>query len=142
MFGYHVCYGHVDGRPDCGRERFDEFIRQTPVGYDLPVGERGDGLSGGQRQAITIARAVLRRPNVLVLDEPTSSMDSRSEDALKTCLRDYLEGRSLVLVTHRASLLSFVKRVIILDRGRVVADGPREEILKALTAGQVPTAGG
>ena len=120
----------------------DEFIRQTPVGYDLPVGERGDGLSGGQRQAITIARAVLRRPNVLVLDEPTSSMDSRSEDALKTCLRDYLEGRSLVLVTHRASLLSFVKRVIILDRGRVVADGPREEILKALTAGQVPTAGG
>ena len=69
-------------------------------------------------------------------------MDSRSEDALKTCLRDYLEGRSLVLVTHRASLLSFVKRVIILDRGRVVADGPREEILKALTAGQVPTAGG
>lgn len=115
----------------------DEFLSQSPVGYDLPVGERGEGLSGGQRQAITIARALLRRPSMLILDEPTSSMDSRSEAALKSCLRDYLAGRTLVLVTHRASLLSFVDRIIILDRGRVVADGPREEILKALAGGAV-----
>ncbi len=115
----------------------DEFLNQTPVGYDLPVGERGEGLSGGQRQAITIARALLRRPSMLILDEPTSSMDSRSEDTLKSCLREYLAGRTLVLVTHRASLLSFVDRVIILDRGRVIADGPREVILKALASGAV-----
>ncbi len=117
----------------------DEFLSQSPVGYDLPVGERGEGLSGGQRQAITIARALLRQPSMLILDEPTSSMDSRSEAALKSCLRDYLVGRTLVLVTHRASLLSFVDRVIILDRGRVVADGPREDILRALAGGTIAT---
>jgi ATP-binding cassette subfamily C protein LapB len=118
----------------------NEFIDKTSLGYDLPVGERGDGLSGGQRQAVTIARALLRSPNILVMDEPTSSMDIRSEELLKRNLNDYLKDKTLILVTHRASLLSLVDRVIILDGGTVVADGPRDEIVAALAAGKVGTA--
>lgn len=118
----------------------DEFIGKTSLGYDLPVGERGDGLSGGQRQAVTIARALLKSPNILVLDEPTSSMDIRSEELLKRNLTDYLKDRTLILVTHRASLLSLVERIIILDEGTVVADGPRDEIVAALAAGKIGTA--
>ena len=115
----------------------DEFISANPMGFDLGVGERGEGLSGGQRQGITVARALLRKPNILVLDEPTSSMDANSEQALKASLHDYLAGRTLILVTHRASLLSFVDRVIVLDNGRLVADGPRDEVIASLKAGQV-----
>lgn len=120
----------------------DEFVSGTAVGYDLPVGERGEGLSGGQRQGITVARALLRKPSILILDEPTSSMDSRSEQALKASLNEYLHGRTLVLITHRASLLSFVDRIIVLDAGRIVADGPREQVLEALAAGRVTASRG
>jgi len=118
----------------------DEFVGQHPMGYDLPVGERGEGLSGGQRQAIAIARALIHEPGLLVLDEPTSSMDTRAEEAFKARLARGLPGRGMILITHRASLLSLVDRLVVLDGGRVVADGPRQAVMEALAGGKVAAA--
>ncbi len=115
----------------------DEFVNRHPMGYDMPVGERGELLSGGQRQAIAIARAVLHDPPILVLDEPTSAMDNGAENRFRTRLTEELGRRTLLLVTHRASLLALVDRLIVMDGGRVVADGSRDAILKALAAGQI-----
>jgi ATP-binding cassette, subfamily C, bacterial LapB len=121
----------------------DEFVRTLSEGYDLVVGERGERLSGGQRQAIALARAFVREPSIALLDEPTSAMDQGTEELIKRRLATALQGKSLVLITHRPSLLSLVDRLIVFDRGRVVADGPRDSVMKALMQGQlraVPTA--
>ncbi len=115
----------------------DEFIRRHPMGYDLPVGERGEALSGGQRQTIAVARALILDPPVLVLDEPTSSMDHSSESRLKGRLEGILPGKTLVVISHRASLLTLVDRIIVLDGGRVVLDGSRDAVLQRLREGQV-----
>jgi ATP-binding cassette subfamily C protein LapB len=115
----------------------EDFVARHPLGFDLPVGERGENLSGGQRQAVALARALLLDPPILVLDEPTSAMDSGAEHRLKQRLAAFLEGKTLLLITHRASLLSLVDRLIVLDGGSVVADGPKDEVLKALAAGQI-----
>jgi ATP-binding cassette subfamily C protein LapB len=117
--------------------RVNEFAARHPQGFDMQVGERGEMLSGGQRQAVSLARAVLLDPSVLLLDEPTSSMDNATENALKSELRRYIKGRTLIIVTHRASLLDLVTRLVFLDRGRIVADGPRAEILEALRKGRL-----
>jgi ATP-binding cassette subfamily C protein LapB len=94
-------------------------------------------LSGGQRQAITIARAMLLDPPILVLDEPTSCMDNSSEAALKARLMETLEDKTLVLITHRSSLLSLVDRLIVVDNGKVMADGKKEDVLEALKRGHI-----
>jgi ATP-binding cassette subfamily C protein LapB len=114
----------------------DDFVSRHPMGYDMIVGERGETLSGGQRQAIAIARALLLDPPLLVLDEPTSFMDNAAESRFKARLTGELGGRTLLLITHRASLLSLVDRLIVLDGGRLIADGPREQVLKLLAEGQ------
>jgi ATP-binding cassette subfamily C protein LapB len=118
-----------------------EFASRHSEGYDMQVGERGECLSGGQRQAVALARALLLEPPVLLLDEPTSSMDNATEGRLKEALRDYIPGRTLLIITHRASLLDLVERLVVLDRGRVVADGPRDEILEALRQGRLRSIG-
>jgi ATP-binding cassette subfamily C protein LapB len=115
----------------------DSFIARHPQGFDLQVGERGEALSGGQRQAVAIARALVRDPNIVILDEPTSAMDKGSEDWLIARLREILEAKTLVLVTQRLSLLTLVERVIVMDAGRVVADGPRDKVLETLAKGQI-----
>lgn len=115
----------------------EDFAARHPLGYDRPVGERGQALSGGQRQAVAIARALIGDPPILVLDEPTSAMDNAGENGLKARLSAELTGRTLLLVTHRASLLSLVDRLIVLDGGKLVADGPKDQVLKALAAGQI-----
>lgn len=114
-----------------------EFVNRLPNGFDLQVGERGEGLSGGQRQAIAIARAELLSPPLLMLDEPSSAMDSRSEELFKARLAANLGTRTLVVVTHRASLLTLVDRLIVLDNGRVIADGPKDQVLAALAGGKI-----
>ncbi|WP_142848524.1 type I secretion system permease/ATPase [Telmatospirillum sp. J64-1] len=121
-----------------------DFLRRSGQGYDLAVGERGERLSGGQRQAICIARALLTDPPVLIFDEPTSAMDQSSEERFKQRLGDSLHGKSLILVTHRPSLLSLVDRVMVMDCGRLIADGPRDAVLQALAQGRVrlSTSGG
>jgi len=115
----------------------DSFVARHPQGFDLQVGERGEALSGGQRQSIAIARALVRDPNIVILDEPTSAMDKGSEDWLIARLREILEGKTLVLVTQRLSLLTLVERVIVMDSGKIVADGPRDKVLETLAKGQI-----
>jgi ATP-binding cassette subfamily C protein LapB len=118
----------------------DAFIRGHPHGFDLQVGEGGRMLSGGQRQAIVIARALLMNPPILLLDEPTSSMDNSTENAFKARLAPILPGKTLLLVTHRNSILSLVDRLIVMDGGKVVADGPKQMVLEALMKGRVRAA--
>lgn len=117
-----------------------DFIRTHPQGYSLYVGERGNSLSGGQRQSISIARSLLRNPSILVMDEPTSSMDAQSEALLVQRLKSVLSGKTLVLITHRPSLLELVDRLVVMDEGHVVADGPKDVILKQLQSGGIPLA--
>lgn len=118
----------------------DEFASKHPLGLDMPVGERGGNLSGGQRQAISVARALLLDPPILMLDEPTSSMDNTTESRFKARLNTILANKTLLLVTHRSSLLSLVDRLIVMDGGRVVADGPKSDVLDALASGRIQTA--
>lgn len=114
-----------------------EFARRHPSGYNMQVGERGMNLSGGQRQAITLARSLLLDPPVLLLDEPTSSMDNTSEDLIKKALQPIISDKTVLLVTHRASMLALVDRLIILDNGKIIADGPKETVMSALKKGQI-----
>ncbi|MGH6953789.1 MAG: type I secretion system permease/ATPase, partial [Alphaproteobacteria bacterium] len=120
----------------------DDFIRLNPAGYDLAVGERGDALSGGQRQAIALARGLAAERPVLVLDEPTNAMDANAENQFKARLMEILPGKTLLLMTHRYSLLSLVERLILIDGGKVVADGPRDKVLERLAGGREPRAAG
>lgn len=115
----------------------EDFVSRHPLGYDLNVGERGEALSGGQRQSIAIARALLLDPPILVFDEPTSAMDNGAESRFMQRIARELPGKTLLLVTHRASLLALVERLIVMDNGRIVADGPKDKVLKALASGQI-----
>jgi ATP-binding cassette subfamily C protein LapB len=117
-----------------------EFVDRHPLGFDRAVGERGQSLSGGQRQSIGIARALLNNPSMYILDEPTSGMDNSSETLIKENLKVSLKDKTLILVTHKTSLLSLVDRVIVLDGGKLVADGPKESVLDALKKGQLRVA--
>jgi ATP-binding cassette, subfamily C, bacterial LapB len=115
----------------------ESLVNAHPQGVDLQVGERGQSLSGGQRQAVAIARALVNDPRVLLLDEPTSSMDHASEEAFKANLKQVARAKTLIVVTHRTSLLSLVDRIIVIDGGKVVADGPRDKVVEALRKGQI-----
>ncbi|MGH8353382.1 MAG: type I secretion system permease/ATPase [Pseudomonas sp.] len=114
-----------------------ELARQHPQGFERPVGERGQLLSGGQRQAVLLARALLLDPPILLFDEPTSAMDNTSEEILRNRLQTWAQGKTLLLITHRASMLSLVDRLIVLDNGHIVADGPKEAVIEALRKGRV-----
>jgi len=107
-----------------------DFIATHPDGYNLKLAERGEGLSGGQRQAISIARALVGRPRLLIMDEPTSAMDVNAERLLIDRLKTQLPETTLIVITHKATLLEMVDRVIVVDQGRIVADGPKEVVLK------------
>ncbi len=113
------------------------FVNRHPKGFDMPIGERGESLSGGQRQEVAIARAVLMDPPVLLFDEPTSAMDFSTEAAFKERLRRYAAHKTLIIVTHRTSLIDLATRIIVVDDGRIVADGPRDKVIEALQAGQI-----
>jgi ATP-binding cassette, subfamily C, bacterial LapB len=114
-----------------------EFMGRLANGYDLRLADRGESLSGGQRQSIALARAIAGRPSLLILDEPTSAMDNQTEQALLTRLAQEVQDRTLILITHRPTLLRLVTRIILLDQGRIVADGPRDAILKQISGKQV-----
>lgn len=110
----------------------DRFISRHPAGYDMPIGENGKGLSGGQCQSITIARAIMGSPEILLFDEPTSAMDNSSELLFIQNMKRFLEGRTLLLVTHKVSLLELVDRLIVLQNGKIIADGPKVKVLEML----------
>jgi len=106
-----------------------DFLATHPDGYNLKLSERGEGLSGGQRQAIAIARALVGQPAVLIMDEPTSAMDVNAEKLLIQRLKDHLQKSTLIVITHKGTLLELVDRVIVMEQGRVVADGPKDKVL-------------
>lgn len=130
------------GRPECTADEFLRVLRLTgldhvaakhPKGINLPIGESGEGLSGGQRQLVSLARSLLARPKLLLLDEPTSAMDTQTEALFLEHLKRATEGQALVVVTHRPSLLALVDRIVVVDDGKIVADGPKAEILAKLS---------
>jgi len=112
-----------------------EFLRDSQAGLDTLVGERGEALSGGQRQAVAIARSLLYDPPILILDEPTASMDPASENRLKSRLETLSKDKTTILITHKGTMLDLVDKLILMDRGRLVAFGPKDEVIKKLQAG-------
>lgn len=116
-----------------------EFLKESQAGLDTPVGERGEALSGGQRQAVAIARSLLYDPPVLILDEPTASLDPASEQRLLKRMVALCEGKTTILITHKGTMLTLVDKIMLLDRGRVVDFGPKDIIIKKLQSRQYGT---
>lgn len=107
-----------------------DFARLHPLGLDMPVGEQGRGLSGGQAQAVCLVRALVGNPHLVILDEPTSNLDGAAEERLRVRLTPFLAGRTFIVFTHRLSMLRLVNRVVVLDNGRIVRDGPVQDMVK------------
>ncbi|WP_221892333.1 type I secretion system permease/ATPase [Teredinibacter haidensis] len=114
-----------------------DFVNTHPNGFDMVIGERGDSISGGQRKSIALARAVVHDPQVLLLDEPTGSMDHSTETWINNKIQEFSEGKTVLVATHRTSVLGWVDRIIVIDNGQVVADGPRDSVASALREGRI-----
>ncbi|MFE0843459.1 type I secretion system permease/ATPase [Achromobacter insolitus] len=114
-----------------------DFANLHPDGFDMVIGERGESLSGGQRQSVAVARALINDPPILLLDEPSSNMDHQSEAQLRKRLGEASATKTILLVTHRTALLDLVDRLIVIDNGHIVADGPKEQVVEALRQGRV-----
>jgi ATP-binding cassette subfamily C protein LapB len=111
----------------------DQVIQNHPQGLELSIAEGGRGLSGGQRQLVGLTRMLLATPKVLLLDEPTASMDAKLENRVMQHLFENMPAQSsIVVVTHKPSVLSYVSRILVVDKGRLVLDGPRDEVLSRL----------
>jgi ATP-binding cassette subfamily C protein LapB len=117
-----------------------DFASHHPEGLDLNVGERGRALSGGQRQSVILARALLLDPPLLILDEPTSNMDNSTEAKFMQRLQSIIGDKSLIMVTHKPVLLKMVDQMMVLDSGRVVAYGEKEDVMKQLSSNSIQTA--
>ena len=107
-----------------------EFVSKHPDGYGYKLKEKGEGLSGGQRQAINIARALVGRPPILLMDEPTSAMDLSHESDLIANLKNQVVTQTILMITHRTSILELATRVLVLDQGKLVAQGPKTEFMR------------
>ena len=110
----------------------DEFISKIPGGYDLLLSDGGKGLSGGQRQAIALARSIVHKPSHFILDEPTSAMDMNAENLFINQVGSILKESTMLIVTHRMPLLNLVDRIIVMNEGQIVEDGPKDEIIQKL----------
>lgn len=116
----------------CG---LDVLLQQAGISLEFEIGEGGARLSGGQKQAIALARAMIRRPQIMLLDEPTNGMDHTLENHVRQALQQFARDKTLILVTHRTTLLGLVDRLVLIEGGKVAADGPRDSILKLLAQG-------
>ena len=120
----------------CAKTGVDQLIESHPRGFDMPVGERGNNLSTGQKQNLTIARLLLSQPKIVFLDEPSGAMDLASEQQLIRCLKDaFTPETTLIMATHRHSMLELIDRLVVMDRGKVVADGPKQDVIAAMKRG-------
>lgn len=115
----------------------DEFIRKHPQGYEMPIGERGMGLSGGQRQSIGIARAILFESPIVIMDEPSASMDQMSENRLIGNLKTYVEDKTAIFITQKNTILSVVDRIIVMNEGQIYLDGPKDQVIAKLSGGSI-----
>jgi len=140
LFSASVHENIAYARPDASREDVEaaarraqahEFVAALPEGYDTLIGERGLTLSGGQRQRLAIARALLADPRILILDDATSSVDASTEQEIKTALREVMEGRTTFVIAHRLSTIALADEIAVLERGRLVARGPHDELVEA-----------
>nr|WP_307836134.1 type I secretion system permease/ATPase [Chromobacterium sp. ASV5] len=120
-----------------GQAGLTDFINSHPQGFDMLISERGESLSGGQRKAVAIARALLNAPPILLLDEPTSNMDHSTESQIHATLAEAAKGKTMLLVTHHNALLELADRLIVIDQGAIVADGPKDKVIRALQQGKV-----
>ncbi len=131
----NIRYGRRDATDEDVKEaahlaHCDEFIANLPKGYDTYVGERGVKLSGGERQRVAIARAILKNAPILVLDEATSALDSESESLIQDALQNLIKGKTVIVIAHRLSTIKGMNRIIVISRGKIVEDGPHEELIK------------
>ena len=110
----------------------EEFVKRHPMGFNMPVGERGEGLSGGQRQSVAIARAIISKAPIMLLDEPTANLDQTSEKRFLENFDNIFKDKTLIIVTQKPTLLPFVDRIIVMHEGRLIMDGPRDEVLAKL----------
>ncbi|NBI42181.1 type I secretion system permease/ATPase [[Haemophilus] felis] len=110
----------------------ERIIQGHPRGLDMPLGENGMGLSGGQKQLVALARMTLKDPRVVLLDEPTASLDQASENQVLNALANWCQNRTMIVVTHRPQVLKLVDRIVVIDNGQIVMDGPRDAVLKRL----------
>jgi ATP-binding cassette subfamily B protein len=108
-----------------------EFVAALPKGYDTVIGEHGYSLSGGQRQRVAIARAILADPRVLILDDATSSVDPTKEHEIRAALAEVMRGRTTIVIAHRIATIALADRVVLLDEGRVLAEGTHESLLES-----------
>ena len=115
----------------------ESLVNSHPKGVNLPVGERGEFLSGGQRKAVALARALINSPSILILDEVTAGMDHASEQWIKQQIAEQAKGKTMLLITHSTTMMELVDRLIIMDGGRIIADGPRDKIIEALKSGKI-----
>lgn len=122
------------------RFQLDKIIRQHPAGLDMPLGEDGLGLSGGQKQMVALAQLTLHNPNVVLLDEPTTGIDVDTEKLVLDALEAWTKDKTLIVVTHKLPILRLVDRIIVMDEGKILIDGPKQKVLKAL--GQTEQAAG
>jgi ATP-binding cassette subfamily B protein len=132
----NIAYGRVEANDDdivraAKLAHAHDFICELENGYDTVVGEQGFSLSGGQRQRIAIARAILMEPRILILDDATSSVDARMEEEIRTALREVMQGRTTVIISHRLSTISLADGVVLVDDGRVAAQGTHAQLLAA-----------
>ena len=112
-----------------------EFVKTHPLGLDAQVGEGGSALSGGQRQAVALARAMLTKPSLYICDEPTNAMDVQAENAFVQHIKGEVHNKTLILITHRLSLLDIVDRIIVVEQGKVIMDGAKADVIKSLSGG-------
>jgi ATP-binding cassette subfamily C protein LapB len=113
-----------------------DFVDTHPMGYDMSIGERGDGLSGGQKQSISIARAFIHSAPIILLDEPTNSMDSTHENNFIKAMSGYKTGKTMLLISHKNILLALTQRLILLDKGKIVLDGTHNDVVAKLQTPQ------
>jgi ATP-binding cassette subfamily B protein len=134
--GHNIRYGRLDAtdaevRAAARVAHVDHFIRRLPKGYDTPLAQAGATLSGGERQRLGIARAVLKDAPILILDEPTSSLDALSEEAVFQALRTLRQGRTILVIAHRLSTIRDANRILVLHEGKLIAQGTHDELLES-----------
>jgi ATP-binding cassette subfamily B protein len=142
LFSDTVAANIAFARPEASREEIEaaarlagahEFVAVLPLGYETVLGERGFSLSGGQRQRLAIARAILADPAVLILDDATSAVDATKEHEIRSALSTVMEGRTTLVIAHRAATIALADRVVVLEAGRIVEEGTHGELLRRST---------